>query len=488
MSNSLTQQTLTNKNLSNKDLSQQSVYQQARLTRDARFDGQFFIAVKTTGIFCRSICPAPAPKESNVEYFTTSVAAVKHGYRPCLRCRPDSAPDSFAWKGKHTSFERALKLINAGELSSNSISQLSDRLGISSRYLNALFQENLGTSAKSYAQHQQLMFAKSLLQQTSMNITDIAFASGFKSLRRFNDCCQTKLKLTPSSLRKNKTSSNDTITLFLSYRPPYAWSQLRDFLKRRAITPIEWVTEHSYGRSFSWPCHLLENEYNDQTIYGQFTATHNETKNGFEVIINLSDISYLMPVVRNIRRILDLDADITNIEKHLTALDSFSNKICTGLRLPGTWNLFEAGVRAILGQQISVAGALKLVATFVEHYGSKHNNLTFFPSPQNIMGSELTALKMPAARRTTIMNLAQFMVEKPQASPNEWLSIKGIGPWTIDYAKMRGLSDPNIWLGGDLGIKNALIKEGITHDGKKFTPEDAAPWQSYLTFQVWNLL
>ena len=455
---------------------EKSLYQQARLSRDARFDGQFFIAVKTTGIFCRPICPAPAPKENNVEYFTTSIAAANNGYRPCLRCRPDAAPDSFAWQGKNTSFERALTLINGGAISSQSISQLAERLGISSRYLNTLFQNYLGTSAKNYAQHQQLMFAKSLLQQTSMSITEVAFAAGFNSLRRFNDCFKTKLKLTPSSLRKNNTAT-DTITLFLSYRPPYAWSQLRDFLQLRAISPIERISTNSYGRSFTWP------SSSGSEIYGQFNATHIAHKNGFEVNISISDITYLMPVVRNIRRILDLDAAIQCIDKQLLALEGLNRKISTGLRLPGTWSLFEAGVRAILGQQISVAGALKLVATLVEHYGPKQDDLTLFPEPKHLLNGDLSELKMPASRRATLVNLAQFMSENPQVSPDEWLQLKGIGPWTIDYAKMRGLSSPNIWLGGDLGIKKALTQQDIV-----FNPDDASPWQSYLTFQVWNLL
>jgi len=457
-----------------------TLFQQARLSRDARFDGQFFVAVKTTGIFCRPICPAPAPKEINVEYFNSSVNAAHHGYRPCLRCRPDAAPDSFAWKGKNTSFERALKLINEGALTSQSISQLAERLGISSRYLNTLFQENLGTSAKNYAQHQQLMFAKSLLQQTEMNITEVAFAAGFNSIRRFNDCFQTKLKLTPSSLRKNKATieQTKTIMLFLSYRPPYAWSQLRDFLQRRAITPIEWLDANSYSRSYTWP-----SGNGDENIHGQFTATHNDEKNGFEVNISISDITYLMPVVRNIRRILDLDSAIESIDKKLVALDGFNGKICEGLRLPGTWGLFEAGVRAILGQQISVAGALKLVATLVKYYGTKQGELTLFPRPTDLLNSDLNELKMPASRRATLLNLAKFMAENPQALPDDWLPLKGIGPWTIDYAKMRGLSDPNIWLGGDLGVKKALNQQGMT-----ISPKGASPWQSYLTFQVWNLL
>jgi len=454
-----------------------TLYQQARLSRDARFDGQFFIAVKTTGIFCRPICPAPAPKESNVEYFTTSIAAANSGYRPCLRCRPDAAPDSFAWKGKNTSFERALNLINEGALTSQSISQLSDRLGISSRYLNTLFQDNLGTSAKNYAQHQQLMFAKSLLQQTSMSVTEVAFAAGLNSLRRFNDCFQTKLKLTPSSMRKNKAVATDTISLFLSYRPPYAWSQLRDFLQHRAISPIEWLDKNSYGRSFTWP------SSNCEDIHGRFTATHNADKHGFNVNISISDISYLIPIVRNIRRILDLDAAIQSINEKLKNLAGLNVQLCTGLRLPGTWNLFEAGIRAILGQQISVAGALKLVATLVQHYGKTQGELTLFPMPEDLLNGDLNELKMPASRRATLLNFAQFMAEKPQASPDEWLPLKGIGPWTVDYAKMRGLSDPNIWLGGDLGVKKVLTQQGI-----ELNPKDSSPWQSYLTFQVWNLL
>jgi len=394
-----------------------TLYQQARMSRDARFDGQFFVAVKTTGIFCRPICPAPAPKECNIEYFMTSVAAATNGYRPCLRCRPDSAPDSFAWKGKNTSFERALTLINEGTLTSHSISQLAERLGISSRYLNTLFQENLGTSAKNYAQHQQLMFAKTLLQQTSMSITQIAFAAGFNSLRRFNDCFQTKLKLTPSSLRKNKTvvTGTETISIFLSYRPPYAWSQLRDFLQHRSIAPIEWLDTNSYGRSFTWPS-STGNE-----IHGKFTATHKSDKNGFEVSISISDINHLMPVVRNIRRILDLDAAIQSIDTQLTISSGLENKLCSGLRLPGTWNLFEAGVRAILGQQISVAGALKLVATLVQHYGKKQGDLTLFPLPEDLLNYDLSELKMPASRRDTLRRFAMFMADKPQASPDEWL-------------------------------------------------------------------
>jgi AraC family transcriptional regulator of adaptative response / DNA-3-methyladenine glycosylase II len=316
-----------------------------------------------------------------------------------------------------------------------------------------------------------------------MSVTNVAFAAGFNSIRRFNDCFQTKLKLTPSDLRKNKAAieQTNTITLFLSYRPPYAWSQLRDFLEHRAIASTDWVDSNSYGRSFHWA--PREDDTGAKSIHGQFIATHNAQKNGFEVNICISDITYLMPVVRNIRRILDLDAPIDNIEERLITLNGFDEKVCEGLRLPGTWSLFEAGVRAILGQQISVAGALKLVATLVESYGTKQGDLMLFPLPKDLLDRDLNELKMPASRRATLINLAKFMAEKPHESPDQWLQLKGVGPWTVDYAKMRGLSHPNIWLGGDLGIKKAINQQGVA-----LNPEDASPWQSYLTFQVWNLL
>lgn len=461
-------------------INSQALFRKARLSRDARFDGSFFIAVKTTGIYCRPICPAPSPKECNVEYFSTSIAALNHGYRPCLRCRPDSAPGSSAWKGNNTSFDRAISLINEGVLTSKSVCQLAERLGISSRYLNTLFRKNLGTSVKNYAQHQQLMFAKSLLQQTSMSITDIAFASGFKSLRRFNDCFQKKLKLTPSNLRKNKSTTTNQIRLFLSYRPPYAWLHLRDFLQKRAISPIEWTTKNSYGRTFSWRCNKSESE--SEFIYGQFTATHDNKKHGFKIKISISDINYLMPIINNIRRILDLDAAIENIDEQLQGLKGFNEPLCLGLRVPGTWDLFEAGVRAILGQQISVIGALKLVSTLVERYGIKKGDMTLFPTPKNLLSGDLTELKMPNSRRETLKNFSRYMKENPKAPPDNWLEIKGIGPWTVAYAKMRGLSNPNIWLGSDL-----VIKKVVAHHNANLKPENASPWQSYLTLQIWNL-
>lgn len=450
----------------------------ARLARDPRFDGQFFIAVKTTGIYCRPICPARAPKEENVIYFGSAIEAANQGYRPCLRCRPDSAPASFAWKGTDTTLERALRLLDNGALIEGSVSDLSDRLGIGPRYLNKLFQTRLGTSPKQYAQYQQLLFAKSLLQQTRLPITEIALAAGFGSVRRFNDCFAHSLQLTPSGLRRRSAASPSShLSLFLSYRPPYDWNTLRDFLQARLIPKLEWSGIDHYGRTFHWP------GADGDTLLGRFTAHHQPKRCGFDVTVALDHPGPLLPIVRNIRRILDLDADIARIDEQLAQLPGLANRLRPGLRLPGIWDPFEAGVRAILGQQVSVAAAKGLVTTLVHRIGPALGDKHLFPSATNMTKARLDFLKMPASRRDTLKRFAEFYAGQDTApEPDQWQELKGIGPWTVRYARMRGLSDSNIWLGTDLGVQRTLKREALTLD-----PQAASPWQSYLTFQLWSL-
>lgn len=446
--------------------------QQARLSRDPRFDGVFFTAVKTTQIYCRPICPATSPKESNVVYYASAIEAANAGYRPCLRCRPDSAPGSPAWKGVATTLERALRLINEGALQSGSLSALAERLGVSERYLRGLFAQHLGVSPKTYALYQQCLFAKQLLHQTDMPITQIALASGFKSVRRFNDCFRSNLNLSPSAVRKSKQGAKADLRLKLYFRPPYDWSYVSRFLQARAIAGLEWCDEHSYGRTFNW-----------QQCQGYFTATYVGEDNRFDVDIFLDDLQYLNPVVNNIRRILDLDADIEAIEQCLQLQLGEALPVTNGLRLPGIWTAFEAGVRAILGQQISVAAAHRLVSILVERLGDVVGEQRFFPSAEAIAQSNLEFFKMPGARKQTLKEFAAYHLANPKAPPDEWIAIKGIGPWTINYARFRGLSDPDIYLAGDLGVKKAasLLPED-------FDPEAVAPWRSYLTLYLWQQL
>lgn len=474
-------------------------YQKARLARDRRFDGTFFVAVKTTKIFCRPICPANAPLEKNVLYFTHAIEAANAGFRPCLRCRPDSAPGSPAWQGSKTTFNRAIQLIKEGALQETKLENLALRLGVSDRYLRSLFKKHLGVSPKEYALYQQGLFAKQLLHQTKLPITQVALASGFGSVRRFNDYFKSKLHLTPSSIRKQQKDSVNKLSLQLSYRPPYNWEKMQRFFESRLLDNLEWCDENSYGRLF---------QFNGSK--GYFTAIHVSEKCQFTVDIDIDDIRQLKAVIANIRRILDLDADISKINQDLCSSVP-QLEMTQGLRLPGTWSLYEAGIRAILGQQISVSAAKNLLYTLIDKLGEKDRtrqgparnaatkkdqatnlNRLFFPTADAIFEADLTFLKIPMRRQQTLKDFALFYLEQSVSadrgssaspSPSEWLNIKGIGPWTVDYAKMRGLSDPDIYLESDLGVKNAIKQLKLS-----FSPEDVSPWGSYLTLQLWDKL
>ncbi|WP_440057039.1 DNA-3-methyladenine glycosylase 2 family protein (plasmid) [Pseudoalteromonas sp. T1lg65] len=444
---------------------------QARNSRDARFDGLFFVAVKSTGIYCRPICPAPAAKECNVEYFQFAHNAADAGYRPCIRCRPDSAPGSYAWLGTETTAVRAKKLIDEGILLQWSTSDLAEKLGISVRYLNQLFSRYFGISPKQYALYKQCDLAKQLLQQTQLPVTEVAFASGFNSLRRFNDAFLKLYQLSPSELRSESKAST-ALSLYLQYRPPYNWTAMQAFLQARVVPELEWVNDTSYGRNI-----MLDG------AKGSFIASIQPSKNRFQVSIEVDDLKVLPKVIGQIRRVLDLDADTQFIEQHLQQYAP-ALPLKEGLRLPGIWSEFEAGIRAILGQQISVTAARNLLTLLVEKLGTPISSGGYlFPTPEQIAQNELAFFKMPERRKQAIRSFSQLYVEQADVEFSKWLTIKGIGPWTVDYAKMRGMSHPDIYLGGDLGVKKALDKSQQVID-----IEQCAPFRSYLTFQLWQQL
>ena len=486
----------------------------ARLARDPRFDGVFFIGVVTTGIFCRSICPATPSKEENVRYFSTAIAAINAGLRPCLRCRPESAPGSCAWNGTQTTVDRAVSLIDGGFLfdeNGGSLESLAEKLGISSRYLRKLFLDKVGVSPKKYAQFRQLMFAKQLLHQTDLSMTQVGLAAGFSSIRRFNEVFQQTLGLTPSALRKSKKTNNSQsrdkssgirLSMQLSYRPPLNWQKQLSFYQLRMVDGMEWNHgAESYNRSFQ-----LGN------VKGFFEAKHIEDKHRFNITIYLADtqvLSVLTEVVIQIKRVLDLDADMTQIQASLLSIDLINNEMEDGLRLPGTWSVFEAGCRAILGQQVSVVQATKLLNKMVKANGEQlticGKTILLFPTPAMVATASLDELKMPGARKAALNAFGLFVSENPQASVDDWLNIKGIGPWTVAYAKMRGLSEPNILLCSDLIVKKKLLRryEELHGSGGNLVQtiptdidyevltaqlqESISPWGSYLTFQLWNL-
>ena len=479
------------------ELTRDQIYLRARLARDARFDGVFFTGVKTTGIYCRSICPAPPAKEKNVNYFNTAIEAANAGLRPCLRCRPDSAPQSPAWKGAKTTLERAIKLIEELLASGASVDleSVSVRLGISSRYLRQLFNKHLGTSPKQYTVYKKLLFAKQLLHETSISVTEVALNSGFESIRNFNHTFQTQLGLTPSQIRNKTikpTEPSSALTLFLSYRPPYNWEKMKAFLSQRVVQEMEWFeNEDTYYKTFS-----------SKDNRGYFMAKHIPCRNGFEVSFYFSDeskISNLYYLTELVKRILDLDANVEHIEKIFSDVLPIEVNIHKGLRVSGTGNAFEAMNRAILGQQVSIIQAVILLGKLVHEYGEVEtiNNIKvrYFPTPKSLKNAHLEILKMPGARKQAIRNVAEHFSSKSMVNLDECLALKGIGPWTVDYAKMRGTGDPNIFLATDLVVKNKLkllFEANGTSDVNIKTffetmQQKSQPWCSYLTFQLWNL-
>lgn len=457
----------------------QQTYQQARLSRDPRFDGVFFTAVKTTGIFCRPVCPATPPKEQNVEYFETASEALVSGYRPCLRCRPESAPFSPAWSGTETTVKRALQIIHQHGFQGIKLTELAERLGITDRYLRKLFEKQIGVGPKAYIQHQQILFAKALLHQTHLPVNQIAYACGFNNVRRFNDAFKKITTKTPSEIKK-LPSSDVPIRLQMNYQPPFNWEFWRCFVEQRQISGVETIGNSSYGRTFT----LFTEE--GIPVKGWFNAVHRPDKQGFNVSIEMEDAKFLYNASQRIRQIFDLNANVEIIKASLMSAGIPEHKIVEGLRIPGCWDGFEAGVRAVLGQQVSVKAAVTLVNTLVTELGEKASiadtERLWFPTPQKIARSKLAFLKIPEARKKTLIALAKWQMKHPQQSCEDWLEIKGIGPWTVQYALMRGEDNSDVWLESDLGIKKALdIFPSINADNAK-------PWRSYLTFTMWSML
>jgi AraC family transcriptional regulator of adaptative response / DNA-3-methyladenine glycosylase II len=442
-------------------------YQQARLSRDPRFDGTFFIAVKTTNIFCRPICPANAPLEKNVEYFQLAQQAMFAGYRPCLRCRPDSAPHSFAWQGVNTTVQRAMRLLRQNrELN---IEEIAVKLGITARYFRQLFQQHLGLSPKQYQLFDKVLFAKQLLHQSSLPIEHIAHASGFASSRRLQHNFKKVTGLTPQQIKQSKNKQDQLISLKLAFRPPFNWHHMQTFLALRAIQGVESITENSYSRTFVIGADK-----------GWFRVSVVKDKHYLQVEISLANIEKLTTVLSNIERIFDLNADSKTMQTQLLRCGVPEDKMVPGLRIPGVWDTFEAGCRAILGQQISVKAAITLLTLLTKELGESEGDKLYFPTAKAITTSDLTFLKIPNSRKQTLLLFAQHILNYSESSVDDWLKIKGIGPWTVAYAKMRGQSSPDIWLDTDLIVKKQLARMNIN-------AELARPWRSYLTFQLWSM-
>ncbi len=461
----------------------------ARLARDARFDGKFFIGVRSTGIFCRPVCPARSPQEQNVEYYATAAACVEAGLRPCLRCRPESSPGTPAWVGTSVTVSRALRLIGEGALEDEGVDALAERLGIGSRHLRRLFLEHLGATPVAVAQTRRLLAAKKLIDETSLPLTEIAIASGYGSIRRFNAAFRASYGRGPRELRKERQAvpGAGSCTLQLRFRPPYDYGALLEFLRRRAIPGVEYVAGDAYRRTF---------------LMGGGAGWLEVRPNGLNALtlrVERAGSTELLHIAGRVRRLFDLDADPLPIGEVLSG-DPVLRKFASarpGLRVPGAWDGFELGVRAILGQQVSVAGASTLSGRVAARFGRPVpfdvDGLTHtFPTAGELAEVDL-AIGIPAARaeairefaRATASGEAAFHGGVDTADLVELLcAIRGIGPWTAQYIAMRALSDPDAFPADDLALLRATGEK--TAKAMERRAEPWRPWRAYAAMHIWQ--
>lgn len=467
----------------------------ARLARDPRFDGKFFIAVRTTGIYCRPICPARTAKESNVRYFPTAAAAAEAGFRPCLRCRPECSPGTPAWLGTPNTVSRALRLISESDLEDGGgMEALAERLGIGARHLRRLFLRHLGATPSAVVQRRRLNFAKNLIDETSLPMGQVAIASGFGCVRRFNDAIRKTYHRTPSHIRRLARQTaiqlENQYRFNLRFRPPYDWNGILGFLAMRAIPGVEVVELGTYRRSIS--LHGCD---------GYFEVSRDGGADALAVRIQFGDPRSLFFIIERIRAIFDLSADWTEIARTLRKEPALVQQVdsAPGLRVPGCWNGFELATRAILGQQISVKGATTLSGRIAQTFGRPFfaaNSLThLFPPPEVLADADLTQAGVTGARSETIRNLARAVCDRQISfegilDSDTFLTrlceISGIGRWTAQYVAMRALGEPDAFPSGDLGLLRALA---LGSSGELERRAEAwRPWRAYATMYLWSSL
>jgi AraC family transcriptional regulator of adaptative response / DNA-3-methyladenine glycosylase II len=480
------------------DLDHDACYR-AICVRDARFDGRFFTGVKTTGIYCRSVCPARTPRSANVTFFPSAAAAQEAGLRPCLRCRPETAPDLGAWRGTSNTISRALSLIEMGALDESGVDALAGRVGIGERQLRRLFDQHLGASPVAVAQTRRVLLAKQLLAETRLPMTEIAMAAGFGSLRRFNETFAALFGRPPTALRRAagpevSAAGRGEVSLLLRYRPPYHWPAMLDFLAARAIAGVESVEGAVYRRTIG-----LDGLQGTVTV--QLAAG-----NALRATVRFPKLSTLPKIIGRIRRVFDLAADPDSIAVQLAKDEALAPLVAArpGLRVPGAWDGFELAVRALLGQQITVAAAIRLAGKLVARHGEplRHPEpearLTHvFPEPAVVAGADLFTLGMPRRRAVALSAVAAAVVADPEIfaagrSLEEAIaqlrSLPGIGEWTAQYIAMRQLREPDAFPAADLGLQRAM------QSSKGFRPsagellaraERWRPWRAYAAQHLW---
>lgn len=465
--------------------------------RDARFDGRFFTGVKTTGIYCRPVCPARTPHSKNVVFYPTAAAAQEAGFRPCLRCRPETAPDMGAWRGTSNTVARALSLIELGALDEGNAPALAERLGLGERQLRRLFREHLGASPLGVAQTRRVLLAKQLIHETRLPMTEIAFASGFGSVRRFNETFSALFGRAPGELRRLAgeqvaLANRGDFSLLLRYQPPYDWAGMLRFLSQRAISGVECVAGGVYSRSI-----CLSGTPGVLSIQPG-------TGNALCAKIRIAKLATLPSIIARLRRVFDLAADPLAISAHLAGDPVLAPlvKKRPGLRVPGAWDGFELAMRAVLGQQITVGAAVSLAGRLVTKYGQPlahpEPGLThLFPTPSALAKADLTTLGMPKSRASTLSAVAAAVLKTPDLldansdldeAVRRLRAIPGVGEWTAQYIALRQLREPDAFPATDIGVLRALADasgQRPTASEVLLRAERWRPWRAYAAQHLW---
>ena len=474
-------------------------------TRDQRFDGRLFVGVTSTGIYCRPICPARTPMFRNCHFFSSAAAAQEAGFRPCLRCRPETAPDLGSWCGTSNTVSRGLALIAEGALDGDdaSVDALAERVGVGGRQLRRLFKQHLGASPIAVAQTRRVLFAKQLIHDTRLPMAEIAMASGFGSIRRFNETFQQLFRRPPSALRRKAVLALPEgsvgeigVTVRLSYRPPYDWNAMLAFLRARAIDGVEWIEGDLYCRT------VLQDG-----LTGTVEIAHVPDQASLSATIRFPSVRALPAIVGRIRRVFDLGADVAAIGAHLAQDPLLAPLIAErpGLRAPGGWDGFELAVRAVLGQQMSVEAARRLAGQLVRlcgtrlplAQGGRPQLILAFPTAAQLASADLSPVGMPGARKEALAALAAAALAdpalfQPQGNVEETVArlraIRGIGEWTAHYIALRAVRETDAFPASDVG----LLRGAATRVGARPTPEllqeraeTWRPWRAYAAQHLW---
>jgi AraC family transcriptional regulator of adaptative response / DNA-3-methyladenine glycosylase II len=466
----------------------------ALVARDARFDGAFFVGVKTTGVYCRPVCRARTPRRDRCTFFARAAQADHAGFRACLRCRPERAPGHASVDALSRLVAEAARRIDEGALNEGTVDELAGALGVSARHLRRALQEELGVGPVELALSRRIALARELLMGTSLPVTQIAFASGFSSVRRFNAAYRERQRMTPSEVRRpsGARGGDDVLRVVLDARPPFDPSLTFDFLRARAVTGVEAFASGAYVRGAA-----------SSGVTGTVTVRPAERRAALIVSVSPSLAPALMSVVARVRRVFDTDADPMGIGAHLARDRRLAPlvRLRPALRVPGAFEPFEWAVRAVLGQQVSVRAARTLAGRLVARFGvplaapMRDGPTLAWPGPERLAEASeeaLAALGLTRVRARTVRAIARAVAERalvldraaePDAMRAALLAIPGVGPWTAQYIELRALGWPDAFPAGDLGLRRALGDVSAAECEALSAPW--RPWRAYAAAHLW---